>query len=153
MRKKFYVDTLIKQAGKLEQENDMLRRIIQIEAEKRNIDASEVLGFSRDARESSLIARVPRGVDAVPNGSTLLEGPDFSLITQISESQRHFLITDPNAPDNPVVFASQGFYDLTLFPPSEVIGRNCRFLQVGKALADRPLPWKALIPCPCVLFF
>ncbi len=39
------------------------------------------------------------------------------------------LITDPNQPDNPVVYASPGFERLTGYAQGEVLGRNCRFLQ------------------------
>jgi PAS domain S-box-containing protein len=39
------------------------------------------------------------------------------------------LITDPNQPDNPIVFANAAFTKLTGFAHHEVIGRNCRFLQ------------------------
>jgi two-component system cell cycle sensor histidine kinase/response regulator CckA len=39
------------------------------------------------------------------------------------------LITDPNQPDNPIVYASRGFERITGYAPGEVIGRNCRFLQ------------------------
>lgn len=31
--------------------------------------------------------------------------------------------------DNPIVYASEGFYSTTQYEPEEVIGRNCRFLQ------------------------
>lgn len=39
------------------------------------------------------------------------------------------LITDPNQPDNPIVYASPGFERLTGYAAAEVAGRNCRFLQ------------------------
>jgi len=39
------------------------------------------------------------------------------------------LITDPNQPDNPIVFANNAFLRLTGYQREEVIGRNCRFLQ------------------------
>ncbi|RYZ70737.1 MAG: hybrid sensor histidine kinase/response regulator, partial [Proteobacteria bacterium] len=39
------------------------------------------------------------------------------------------IMTDPHLPDNPIVFANPGFYELTGYSPSEVLGRNCRFLQ------------------------
>lgn len=39
------------------------------------------------------------------------------------------LITDPNKPDNPVVFANDAFLHLTGYERGEIIGRNCRFLQ------------------------
>ena len=39
------------------------------------------------------------------------------------------VVTDPNAPDNPIVYTNRGFEKLTGYPPDEVLGRNCRFLQ------------------------
>src|SRR5215212_3938565 len=39
------------------------------------------------------------------------------------------LITDPRQPDNPIVFVNNAFSGLTGYAPSEIIGRNCRFLQ------------------------
>ncbi|WP_338763936.1 histidine kinase famiy protein [Massilia sp. METH4] len=38
-------------------------------------------------------------------------------------------ITDPNQPDNPIVFVNGAFLDLTLYEEARVVGRNCRFLQ------------------------
>ncbi|WP_297510803.1 histidine kinase famiy protein [uncultured Caulobacter sp.] len=39
------------------------------------------------------------------------------------------ILTDPNLPDNPVVFANKAFLDLTGYEEAEILGRNCRFLQ------------------------
>jgi PAS domain-containing protein len=58
-----------------------------------------------------------------------LEKSDFGLMTAIQAAQRSFCITDPSLPDNPIVFASQGFLDLSGYSLNEVLGRNCRFLQ------------------------
>jgi PAS domain S-box-containing protein len=44
-------------------------------------------------------------------------------------SQKNFVITDPCLPDNPIVYASQGFLKLTGYARDAVVGRNCRFLQ------------------------
>ncbi|MDX1740977.1 MAG: PAS domain-containing protein, partial [Rhodothermales bacterium] len=38
-------------------------------------------------------------------------------------------ISDPRLPDNPLIYANEGFERLTGYAVSEVIGRNCRFLQ------------------------
>lgn len=40
-----------------------------------------------------------------------------------------FCVTDPSQIDNPIVYASDGFYKLTGYNEHEVLGRNCRFLQ------------------------
>jgi PAS domain S-box-containing protein len=39
------------------------------------------------------------------------------------------VISDPNLHDCPIVFANPAFHRITGYPPEEVIGRNCRFLQ------------------------
>ncbi|MEH3148627.1 MAG: PAS domain-containing protein [Methylobacterium frigidaeris] len=39
------------------------------------------------------------------------------------------LITDPNQPDNPIVFVNTAFSRLTGYAHGEILGRNCRFLQ------------------------
>ncbi len=39
------------------------------------------------------------------------------------------LITDPNQPDDPIVFVNGAFLDLTGYQEQQVVGRNCRMLQ------------------------
>lgn len=39
------------------------------------------------------------------------------------------ILTDPNLPDNPIVYVNQGFEKLTGYRRDEVLGRNCRFMQ------------------------
>jgi PAS domain-containing protein len=60
---------------------------------------------------------------------TALDTCDSALVHSIASSMQNFVITNPRAPDNPIIFASEQFYALTQFAPSEVIGFNCRFLQ------------------------
>ena len=40
-----------------------------------------------------------------------------------------FCLTDPHKADNPIVFASDGFVSVTGYNRTEVVPRNCRFLQ------------------------
>ena len=68
---------------------------------------------------------VPSGFGPV---NTLME-PDLRLINALSTSQQNFAISDPTLPDNPIVYVSQGFLDLTGYKLDQVLGRNCRFLQ------------------------
>jgi len=42
------------------------------------------------------------------------------------------LITDPRKDDNPIVYCNDAFLKLTGYERSEVVGRNCRFLQGPK---------------------
>ncbi|PSN72992.1 hypothetical protein BS50DRAFT_582591 [Corynespora cassiicola Philippines] len=43
-----------------------------------------------------------------------------------------YCLTDPSVPDNPIVFASEEFYNTTQYGREYVIGKNCRFLQGPK---------------------
>jgi PAS domain S-box-containing protein len=38
-------------------------------------------------------------------------------------------LTDPNQPDNPMVYANQRFCEMTGYEESEIRDRNCRFMQ------------------------
>jgi two-component system cell cycle sensor histidine kinase/response regulator CckA len=38
-------------------------------------------------------------------------------------------ITDPNKPENPIVYVNEGFTRLTGYSRDEALGKNCRFLQ------------------------
>ncbi|KAL6718088.1 hypothetical protein ACLMJK_004173 [Lecanora helva] len=40
-----------------------------------------------------------------------------------------FCLTDPHKADNPIVFASDGFVNVTGYSRTDVVPRNCRFLQ------------------------
>jgi PAS domain S-box-containing protein len=72
---------------------------------------------------------VPDEGEAGREDHVTLHSADFALMQAVERSARNFLITDPTVPDNPIVFASDGFYAMTGHRPTEVIGRNCRFLQ------------------------
>lgn len=62
-------------------------------------------------------------------GTVTLDNPDYALVKALQTTEQTFLITDPALPDNPIVYASQGFLKLTGYSLHEVLGRNCRFLQ------------------------
>lgn len=47
----------------------------------------------------------------------------------VQMSRMPMILTDPNEPDNPIIFCNQAFEKLTGYGQSEVTGRNCRFLQ------------------------
>lgn len=47
----------------------------------------------------------------------------------ISASQNGVIITDPNLPDNPIIYVNSGFEKLTGYSEQESIGHNCRFLN------------------------
>ncbi len=56
-------------------------------------------------------------------------GDSDIFFVAVSATRMPMLVTDPNLPDNPIVFANEAFCELTGYPPGELVGRNCRFLQ------------------------
>lgn len=71
---------------------------------------------------------IPSGIGKV--GPKAFPRVAMDLATTVERIQQNFVICDPSLPDCPIVFASDAFLDLTEFPREEVLGRNCRFLQV-----------------------
>ncbi|GAF66693.1 hypothetical protein BTS2_3595 [Bacillus sp. TS-2] len=51
------------------------------------------------------------------------------IIEALNYTRAGVLITDPSLKDNPIVYANQGFLDMTGYSMEEIIGKNCRFLQ------------------------
>jgi hypothetical protein len=59
---------------------------------------------------------------------------DLILLDMLNSAGRHeqeicYCISDPDAPDCPITFASDGFCGYTGYSAIEIEGQNCRFLQ------------------------
>ncbi|MDH2310829.1 PAS domain S-box protein [Methylobacterium brachiatum] len=87
-------------------------------------------------RESELLAEIARlraGQEPHAPSTTSEAGvgtlrPDL-LFTAADKTRMAMIVTDPNLPDNPIVFANRAFLELSGYAAEELIGRNCRFLQ------------------------
>jgi len=51
------------------------------------------------------------------------------LKRSVEAANKSIVLTDPNQPDNPIIYVNQGFKELTGYSESEILGYNCRFLQ------------------------
>ncbi|QIN78224.1 EAL domain-containing protein [Rubrobacter marinus] len=49
----------------------------------------------------------------------------------IAASSNGIIITDPNRPDNPIIYVNQKFEEITGYGAAEAVGKNCRFLANG----------------------
>jgi PAS domain S-box-containing protein len=58
-----------------------------------------------------------------------LEDRGNVFFAAIEMTRMPMILTDPNQDDNPIVFGNKAFLDLTGYEESEILGRNCRFLQ------------------------
>ncbi|GMM92819.1 PAS domain-containing protein [Qipengyuania sp. MTN3-11] len=47
----------------------------------------------------------------------------------MAQTRMAVCLTDPRLPDDPIIFCNEAFQQLTGYQASEIIGRNCRFLQ------------------------
>ena len=80
------------------------------------------------------VTRDPRTGSASPPTPALAEGGRFGEQTALKDraldvAAEGITIADARRPDRPLVYANQGFVRMTGYPVSEVMGRNCRFLQ------------------------
>ena len=122
LRKKFLLESLQDQIHGLEEQLDNLKSAIKTEIPNR---AEAIIKQVCGDKEKYTPLPMPSGFGPV---KTLME-PDFRLMSALSGSQQNFAISDPTLPDNPIVYVSQGFLDLTGYTLDQVLGRNCRFLQ------------------------
>nr|BAP74418.1 phototropin 2 [Vallisneria gigantea] len=53
----------------------------------------------------------------------------IDLATTLERIKKNFVISDPRLPDNPIIYVSDSFLELTEYTREEILGRNCRFLQ------------------------
>lgn len=119
VRKKFLLESLQHSVRALEEENEKLKNAIKEHLR----DEAESLLAVCSVGGPTVIAMNPQ------EATTTLDDPDYSLVKALQTAQQNFVISDPSLPDNPIVYASQGFLTLTGYVLSEVLGRNCRFLQ------------------------
>ncbi|GFZ17952.1 phototropin 1 [Actinidia rufa] len=69
----------------------------------------------------------PESLDDKVRKKEMRKGID--LATTLERIEKNFVITDPRLPDNPIIFASDSFLELTEYSREEILGRNCRFFQ------------------------
>ena len=55
---------------------------------------------------------------------------ELRLLQQaIDDAKVSITLADPSQPDAPLVYVNDAFEEMTGYPPEEMLGRNCRFLQ------------------------
>ena len=52
-----------------------------------------------------------------------------ALLAAIHHSTEPMVLSDPHAPDHPMMAVNEAFATMTGYPMAQVVGRNCRFLQ------------------------
>ena len=103
VRKKFLLESLQQSVLSIQDENDKLKNSIRKHIKH---DAEEIIK-SCNGFGTSIIAATP------DDATIILDDSDYSLVKALQTAQQNFVISDPSVPDNPIVFASQGFLALT----------------------------------------
>jgi PAS domain-containing protein len=72
---------------------------------------------------------IPRGSSKLKFGglNSDLQKSDLELVRGLEMTHQNFCLSDPNLPDNPLIYASQAFLNMTGYSLHEILGRNCRF--------------------------
>lgn len=103
------------------------------------------------SRAAAVRELIGRGISGTGPGAEVgkLTSRDIGVLasTITRATNECFVVTNPHAPDNPIIYASPGFMKTTGYAEQEIVGRNCRFLQgaetdkatvanIRKSLAD-----------------
>lgn len=83
-------------------------------------------GLSDLENTTSFPERISEGIHAKIIDSADYHGLFFAAIEM---TRMPMIVTDPNLPDNPIIFTNQAFLNTTGYEAEDIIGRNCRFLQ------------------------
>lgn len=100
--------------------------------------ATKIVSVADDGDLGDLIAAIVEAAAAgmVPEEVVLRDEVLESVPIGVS-------IADANRPDMPLIYVNDYFEELTGYPASEVLGRNCRFLQ-GAETAEEPVKEMAM---------
>jgi PAS domain S-box-containing protein len=150
MRKKFFMEALIGEISKLDRENEALRATMagpdlptsrptrsKSHGPLSVSDATESTASARrslpppEPKQVSLLSRIVASADLQPQmrDALVATGPDEDLVRLLVSGSQSFCVVDPSVPDFPLAYVSPAFERLTGYSASEIVGRNCRFLQ------------------------
>lgn len=115
LRKKFKIESVIVRAAQLEQENALLKDALK----QNGIEVPLGVAPPGSKPQDNELEKLSK--DTLP--------ADYAMLNAIQMSAANFILTDATKEDYPIMFASPGFLEMTGYTRSEVMGRNCRFLQ------------------------
>jgi PAS domain S-box-containing protein len=132
MRKKLYHDSLQVANDVLTAENKALKeRVKQLEKQQAET-AMKINDINKKSVEEPSLGKGDIIQKEVQQNVTNLANSDLQLLSQVDFLNKSFCICDPKQIDNPIIYCSDTFVKLTGYPRSEILGRNCRFLQGPK---------------------
>lgn len=127
IRKKFLLESLQQSVALLKEENEKLKASIVDHLGHSRAD--QLINQHQEQTNPTGLSDAALIASSQGAANKVLDDPDFSFIKALQTAQQNFVVTDPSLPDNPIVYASQGFLNLTGYSLDQILGRNCRFLQ------------------------
>jgi len=128
VKKKVELETLREQVTLLRVENERLKSLVRSKLPT-HVGANLLVEC-----DIKLPDNVAMFVQSIVDKVEVSHGHIFE---KLRTAQRSFCISNANARDQPIVYASPGFVELTGYPVAEILGRNCRFMQgVGTDRAE-----------------
>lgn len=129
-KKREELDLLREQVEHLHSENDKLRVVVK---SRQALAAPDFGGPTVDKNTNAVVnfdVQLPENVvSMVQMVIARAESIDCSQTGVSKYARKAFCITNATAPDNPIVYASPGFMELTGYNMHSILGHNCRFLQ------------------------
>lgn len=133
------IESLQQSITSFQQENERLRGAIR---GRLGESAAAPLLEKCSAQATSGSAELAQLTGPQSSATQSLDDHDYGLVRALQMAQQTFVITDPLLPDNPIVFASQGFLTLTGYSLDQVL---CSWLQFDSIRFARsacaPRPW------------
>nr|XP_043630091.1 protein TWIN LOV 1 isoform X2 [Erigeron canadensis] len=116
------------------------------ELEKCGADSAMTSILSLLTHYSQLTGRLVSGQRCC---SSYMNRVGVSLNISLGRIKQSFVLVDPHKTDNPIVYASDAFLDLTGYTRHEVLGRNCRFLsgQETDVSIQSQKRWEFILEC------
>eukprot|EP00854_Cymbomonas_tetramitiformis_P021240 gene21240-25523_t len=108
----------------IESEEQLARQQCSTVVEAPGPSKAEVLAVS-----AALSSQRMPSTGAPDSNPPVTSSVESNLLRALNRVAQSFVLSDPVAPDNPIVHVSQAFLDMTGYSADEVLGRNCRFLQ------------------------
>ncbi|HEY9732167.1 MAG TPA: ATP-binding protein [Drouetiella sp.] len=93
-----------------------------ISADKDNDESSEDQPPTNSECAADSLIQLQNSVKELPDQLLL-------LYRAVESTRNGIVITDPNRPDNPIIYCNPAFAEMSGFRTDQIVGRNCRFLQ------------------------
>lgn len=90
-------------------------------------DGNEIEREARDREAATTGVMPPAPRIADPSRPSDVSGDVF--FAAVETTRMPMIVTDPNRPDNPIIFSNAAFARMTGYTMAEIVGSNCRFLQ------------------------